>query len=164
MGQIFITSDHHFNHKNIIQYENRPFSNVEQMNIELIKLWNDVVSKHDVVYHLGDFSFGSPGDFLKQLNGKVFLILGNHDKRIHKKLNYWYGQGFDKVYDRPIIIDNLILSHEPIVDYNFSFINVHGHIHSNKMEINNTNNKYINVSVEVTNYKPIPLNKLLTQH
>lgn len=164
MAQTFITSDHHFNHKNIIQYENRPFENLSHMNNELIRLWNSVVSKHDVVYHLGDFSFGSPSDFLKQLNGKVFLILGNHDKKSHKNLNYWYEQGFIKVYDQPIIIDNLILSHEPIINYGFSFINIHGHLHSNKMEVINHDNQYVNVSVELTDYKPISLNKLLSQH
>ena len=129
-NKIFVTSDHHFNHKNIIQYENRPFNNIDEMNKELIKKWNNVVSKNDIVYHLGDFCFSNtPSDFLKQLRGKVILIMGNHDKKIKKNVNFWYDQGFYKVYDKPIITDNyVILSHEPITQITFSTINIHGPI------------------------------------
>ena len=52
------------------------------MNQEIIKRWNSVVSKNDIVYHLGDFAFGNKNfieSIVNQLNGKIYLILGNHD-------------------------------------------------------------------------------------
>lgn len=79
---IFFTADHHFGHANIIRFTNRPFRDLDEMNEELIKRWNEKVGKEDFVYHLGDVSLGKP-DFTKevldQLNGKIFLIKGNHE-------------------------------------------------------------------------------------
>lgn len=54
---IFVTSDTHFNHKNIIKYCNRPFKDVEEMNEAIINNWNNLVTNDDVIYHLGDFGF-----------------------------------------------------------------------------------------------------------
>ena len=54
---LFFTSDTHFYHKNIIEYAQRPFSSIENMNKELIKNWNSVVSSEDTVFHLGDIGF-----------------------------------------------------------------------------------------------------------
>lgn len=56
------------------------------MNETLIRLWNEVVSPKDVIYHLGDFGFGSVSKLRKiisSLNGKKFLCVGSHDKKIH---------------------------------------------------------------------------------
>jgi calcineurin-like phosphoesterase family protein len=49
---------HTFFHRNIIQYSNRPFESVEDMNEQMIQRWNKQVKKDDIVYHLGDFAFG----------------------------------------------------------------------------------------------------------
>ena len=88
MANIWITSDTHFNHYNIIEYCNRPFSNVDEMNKELIKRWNSVVKKNDKVWHLGDFFLGKKddaADIISHLNGNIYLIKGNHDIK-----NQWY--------------------------------------------------------------------------
>lgn len=77
----WFTSDHHFGHKNIIEYEQRPFANVESMNRILIENWNKTVAPGDVVYHLGDFALDrldAIKTILDQLTGDVHLILGNH--------------------------------------------------------------------------------------
>ena len=79
---IFFTSDHHFYHNNIIEYCNRPFSSVGEMNSEMVSRWNSVVKQSDVVYHLGDFSLGNKEhikEILDSLNGRIFFIQGNHD-------------------------------------------------------------------------------------
>ena len=57
----YFTADTHFGHGNIIKYCNRPFKNHLEMDDELIRRWNNVVSNEDEVYHLGDFEFGAPG-------------------------------------------------------------------------------------------------------
>ena len=82
MNNIYFTSDHHFGHTNIIKYSNRPFNNVDEMNEELIKRWNSKIQPHDRVYHLGDVGLGSPDELreiLHRLNGKIYLIKGNHE-------------------------------------------------------------------------------------
>ena len=135
MGQkIWITSDTHFNHANIINYCARPFKDVEEMNATLISKWNNVVGKNDIVWHLGDFALGGAEEvsrFREKLNGKIYLIRGNHDHHT----NGWYvARGFDKVYDRPVVIDkNVLLSHAPITtEYNCGeLINLFGHVHNN---------------------------------
>ncbi|MCC6372179.1 MAG: metallophosphoesterase family protein [Bacteroidia bacterium] len=81
-SKIWFTSDHHFGHKNILEFSKRPFATVEEMNAELVKRWNERVAKEDEVYHLGDFALMSPGklrQLREQLNGKIYLIAGNHE-------------------------------------------------------------------------------------
>ena len=94
MSNLFITADTHFGHENILNYCNRPFKSLEHMDSELIRRWNARVKPSDVVLHLGDFSFrNTPGgkqgegsttnkswDYLKQLNGNVVILQGNHDR------------------------------------------------------------------------------------
>lgn len=78
----FFTSDTHFNHANIIKFCNRPFKDVEQMNDVMITNWNSVIGKDDTVFHLGDFCLGGAAEWTKildRLNGKIYLIMGNHD-------------------------------------------------------------------------------------
>lgn len=87
MKNIFFTSDHHFGHNNIIKFSNRPFENVEEMDKELIKRWNEKVKPEDEVYHLGDFALASKEEtqaILEQLNGTIYLIEGNHEGAAHQ--------------------------------------------------------------------------------
>lgn len=83
-SRIFFTSDTHFGHTNIIKYCNRPFSCVEEHDETLIKNWNEKVGPNDIIFHLGDFAFGSEKqwmNYLDRLNGKKYLVIGNHDWR-----------------------------------------------------------------------------------
>lgn len=67
-------------HKNILEYCQRPFDSVEQMNEVLIKNWNNTINEDDIVYVLGDFGFGNKGtlkNIVGQLKGRKILILGN---------------------------------------------------------------------------------------
>jgi len=82
----WFTADTHFCHENIIKYCNRPFRDWKEMDRALISNWNSVVAKEDVVYHLGDFAFGREAKtawlpmLANELQGKIHLIKGNHDK------------------------------------------------------------------------------------
>ncbi|MBF8984337.1 phosphoesterase [Lutibacter sp. B2] len=151
---IYLTSDTHFNHDKIIDYENRPFDNVEEMNKILIENWNKTISNKDTIYHLGDFAWGCQEDIQKigqQLNGYKILIIGNHDSSYSK--TWWHNVGFNDVIDGGIILDDFyLLSHEPLyVNENMPYINIHGHLHNNKME----GSQYYNVSVELHDYRPV---------
>ena len=110
---MLITSDQHFFHKNIIQYENRPFLTKEEMNESMIKDWNSVVHKRDYIYVLGDLAFGNKEmikNLISRLNGRIHLIMGNHDgKRSYK---WWLECGIEWVSKYPILYENnYILSH-----------------------------------------------------
>lgn len=147
--KIFITADHHFHHKNIIEYCGRPFKTVEEMDKRMIEKWNNKVTKDDLVIHLGDFALGTKEkvkETREMLNGTIILIKGNHDR---------VSEGFIIVEDS-IRIGNLVFSHRPIPKNEISkgCINVHGHIHE-KESISG-----INVSVEKTDYEPILLDEL----
>jgi len=80
----WFTADSHLGHANIIRFCNRPFNDVDEMDTKLIENWNSKVGPKDEVYHLGDFAFRSkyhPNIYKNELNGKIHLIFGNHDKK-----------------------------------------------------------------------------------
>lgn len=164
MGKQYFIADTHFNHDKIIDYCNRPFNNVTEMNNKLICNWNKVIQNDDdVIYHLGDFAFDNIetiAKFRKKLKGKIFLIMGNHDNYAVKR---YYEAGFDKVYDKPILIRNntIILSHEPVfINNNCPFMNVFGHIHDSVIYKDYTENAFC-VSVERINYTPISFEEMI---
>lgn len=84
MANIYLTSDDHFWHNNILkpEYDNRPFDTVEEMNKALIQNWNDTVSDNDTVINLGDMFMGRIeyiDEIMPQLNYKrMIYVKGNH--------------------------------------------------------------------------------------
>lgn len=151
---VFFTADLHFNDKNIMLYENRPFENINEMNNNLVKNWNSVVSVNDEVYVVGDFGGdGIEEKFLSMLNGVKYLVKGNHDVRSN---DYYRQVGFKEVYDKPVIFEGVwILSHEPIyVCENMPYANIFGHVHNSPIYKTYSSHHYC-VSVERTAYKPI---------
>ena len=86
----FFTADTHFKHTKILEYTNRPFNDVDEMDSEMIYRWNSVVRKNDVVFHLGDFAFASTLDvelLLRKLNGNFQFVPGNHVRQLLKVRN-----------------------------------------------------------------------------
>ena len=172
MSKVFFTSDTHFSHNNIIKYENRPFKDKDDMNKKLIENWNNTISKDDEVYVLGDFCFGTPDEvynIAKQLNGKIHIILGNHDKGIKQMNRDKQKEVFEWVKDYYVLKHNkikFVLFHYPIQVWDcrhHGVVHLYGHIHSNlgnhSMEYD-IKNSY-NVGVDVNNFKPIELNEIL---
>jgi calcineurin-like phosphoesterase family protein len=149
---IYFTSDTHVGHHNIIKYCNRPFFSVDEMNSKLIANWNSIVSKDDIVYHLGDFGFGSHEKMLpifNSLNGIKHLIKGNHDSGAIKRLSW------ESIHTNLIISINgkkVYLSHHPNdevgnVEFDLYF---HGHTHNGLLP---TKTK-IDVGVDAWNFLP----------
>ena len=134
----FFTSDTHFNHANIIKFCNRPFKDVEQMNETLIANWNRMISNDDIVFHLGDFCLGGAAEWTKvlaRLNGKIYLILGNHDL---KNLRQGFVGRFEHVAMQMHIMmgkQRIYLCHYPFLCFEGGYKNVwqlFGHVHSRK--------------------------------
>ena len=119
----YYIADTHYFHKNLIKrMDNRAFETVEEMNEYMIQQHNKKVRKNDEVIFIGDFSFGDTKatmEILKRLNGKKFLITGNHekylsDKNFDKSLFGWI-EPYKEMHDNN---RSVILCHYPILFYN----------------------------------------------
>lgn len=171
-SKIFFTSDTHFNHKNIILYCQRPFETVEKMNEVLIANWNSKVPSDGIVFHCGDFALGGSEAWHKimpRLNGKIHLILGNHDL---KNFRQGYADSFASVQEQ-LTIDigkkKIILTHFPLLCYHgtwgseMNVWNLMGHVHT--LKSNNSGKDFerlqylfptqYDVGVDFNNYTPI---------
>ena len=156
-GKIFVISDLHLNHRNIIRYCHRPFSNVGIMNKTIVQRWNKVVGSRDTVYFVGDFSMrGSPQFWKKKLKGRIIFVRGNHDHKIknarHHLTLHHRGHSFYFVHN----------PHDAPTNWNGWII--HGHVHNNQMKaypLINGDKKRINVSAELTNYYPLDLDTII---
>lgn len=167
----YFTSDTHFGHQNIIKFCDRPFVNTDEMDNKLIENWNDVVGKDDVVFHLGDFCFGGSNKWKyvrEQLNGKIYLIKGNHDiKNYQNSYRYMFEDVNFQMYIR-IEDVSIYLNHFPFLCYGGTYNNNHevwqlfGHVHSyegsrgkDKDRLNYLFSKQYDVGVDNNNYTPI---------
>lgn len=144
MAEIWLTSDTHFYHEQDFLYKPRGFESTEAMNEAIVERWNSVVSPEDLVYHLGDVLMSHYDvSILQRLNGKIYLIRGNHDT--DRKLSDINATG--KLANEFIHTSELIkfgklslfLCHYPVLtanhdDKHFSrhVINLHGHTHQKK--------------------------------
>lgn len=159
----FVISDTHFLHKNIIKYANRPFTSINEMDIQLINNWNSIVSNEDIIYHLGDFGIDNKTrleEIFNSLNGKKILIEGNHDRR--SKVCKFNWKEIHKLHTISYKNQLFILCHYPLMSWDrqhYGSIHLYGHIHNHDPLIK-LKNAY-NVSVEQINYKPISLDKFI---
>lgn len=167
---IYLTSDWHHAHKNIIKYNNRPYSDLDEMHWNLIKNHNSRVTPQDTTYFLGDFSFATKFEdienFIHQLNGKKILVFGNHDKP-HRK-DYIKSNLFETCTDyveENFVLDGkkvlVVMSHFPFLSWNkghHGSLMLHGHCHSdNKMNINT---RRYDVGADGNNYFPISMEEI----
>lgn len=184
MAQKWIISDTHFSHANIVRFTKedgtpiRPgftdestgeFVSFHEKDIAfhdecLIQRWNALIAPNDDVYHLGDFG---NIEIKKRLNGKVRLILGNHDDRIQahvlarsfKSVRSW--RVFSTEFALPVV-----LCHYPLHKYVDipvpRRLNVHGHIHEKVIKDSSgvPDPWYLNVCVEHTNCAPVSFDTL----
>jgi len=138
----FFTSDHHFGHENILKFQSntRRYSSIHEMNKEYTNKWNSQANEKDIIYHLGDLTFGDPIPYLKYLNGQIKIIPGNHDKWSKKnKFKELYSK-HGKIEILPLIsvlkLDHIkqiiVLCHYPMYSWAHSFHgswHLYGHCH-----------------------------------
>ena len=162
---IYVTSDLHFGHGNVIKYDNRPFQDVEEMDRALIALWNNTVLQKDTVYILGDFSWyegEKTNKILKQLHGKKILIVGNHDKKFLDDPEFNRNL-FAGIYDYFELKENhvrYVMFHYPIADFNGKLrgaIHLYGHIHNTNLPLEESLEHSYNVGAVRHNYTPVRL-------
>jgi len=164
-ARVFLISDLHFDHTNIIRYCDRPFRTSKEMNEVLLRNWNSTVRPFDTVYFLGDLTFGpdrhSCDYWLERFNGRVFFIRGNHDADlIHKATEL--PNNFVVQYRG----HKFMLSHKPSRPAYWTGWIIHGDKHNNHLDeypFINRARMTLNVSAEVVNYKPISIENILSE-
>lgn len=152
---IYFSSDSHFAHSNICRAttawpdtsKTRDFKSLDHMNDVLVNEINNKVGENDVLFHLGDFSFGgfeNIEEFRSRILCKnVHLILGNHDHHIERNK-----EGIQSLFssvNHYMVLDlkrpgkgnevhrtSLVLCHFPMASWdsmNQGRIHLHGHVH-----------------------------------
>lgn len=174
----WFTADLHLGHRNIIDYCNRPFRDVESMNHALIENWNDSVAPDDVVWVIGDFALGKIGETLplvSTLHGHKILVAGNHDRcwaghgrRSDGWTERYVQAGFNEVLQGSTRVDvegtSVVVCHFPYrgdsqsVDRYIEHRPIdkghwllHGHVHERWVQ----DGRMINIGVDATGFRPI---------
>lgn len=163
----------HLGHKNVIEYDFRPYDTVEEMDAELIKNWNSVVTEDDDVYIIGDFIYHSShvaSYYLRQLKGRKHLIIGNHDlKTVEDEKACEY---FDSIERLGYIRDgdaDVVMCHYPIAEWNGKrrkknkSYHVYAHIHNRKnptYDYMKKQDRALNAGCMINGYVPVTLEQL----
>lgn len=155
-GTAWVISDTHFYHKNIGVYCNRP----DDWHNLIITNWNTYIKNEDIVFHLGDFALTSKSklqELIPLLNGRIMLLRGNHDKFSKA----FYNEQGITLREHPLYINlnpekRWVFSHRPL-DILSGYYNFHGHIH----DLESSSPYHINLSVEMTEYKPVKMSELI---
>lgn len=185
--RVWASSDHHFNHKNIIRFCNRPFTSLWHMNADMVAGHNAIVAPDDVFLALGDLALGDfeeALDFASQLNGVKYLMPGNHD-RVSSAMakNPEYAERFQTLYEAAgftvlpetgVTVDiagrRIALSHYPYIgDHTENDRHaalrpkddglplLHGHIHNTRR----IDGRMFNVGVDVNGFTPVSEKQIL---
>ena len=161
MPAVFLVSDTHFGHAGVCRFTHgdtdvkiRPWTDPDEMDEDMVRMWNETVRSNDKVYHLGDVVINRKAlPIMNRLNGDKVLIRGNHD--IFRDDEY-------RKYFRELrayhVMNGMILSHIPIHTESLGRFgtNIHGHLHTNRVMLDNVIDvRYNCVCVEQTDFRPI---------
>jgi calcineurin-like phosphoesterase family protein len=178
--RLYFTSDTHYNHTNICRGVTRwtdaeditrDFKTLDQMNDRIVAGINTEVGQDDILFHLGDWSFGGfemIEQFRNRINCKnIHLILGNHDhhidrnkddiQRLFTSVNQYLELEVNKEH-------NFVLMHYPIMSWNKmndGVIHLHGHVHL-PPDRRIGKGKMMDVGVDGNGMDSISLSKVLT--
>ena len=163
--KVWVWSDQHFGHFNIIRYTDRPFEATEQMNESMYANYLARVGEDDLVLFGGDVSFGALEPVrarLQALPGEKILVLGNHefDGGGYRKHHVFDWTMMSFVFRAPISGQSVLVTHVP-VDEHFlpkNTVNLHGHTHRHTI-----GPRHVNMSVEHMDFGPMLLSDLLAR-
>lgn len=156
---LYLTSDLHFGHGNIIRYCNRPFSSLEEMDEGIIKKWNNKIPQEATTIFLGDFSFHHKLDrvnhILSRLNGKKVIVKGNHDGDAVMDAN-WDMKFVAGPVELVVGKQRAFLLHYPLESWEASYhgtYHLHGHMHGTTPF--NPNRRKMDVGIDAhPNFEP----------
>lgn len=163
----YFTADWHIGHARIIEYCNRPFKNVSEMDVAILDMFQKAVKPGDTLYYLGDLAFGKDSvlktlEIIKNAGVTLHYIVGNHDKK-YKHLIKPYCETFRDVVELQVGNTFMILYHYGIEDWNGAFhgsIHLHGHSHNMLKHIKNRRD----TGIDATGFKLLPLSQVLQIH
>lgn len=172
-NKIWFVSDTHFGHQKEFLWGPRGFESSKEHDEAVIRNWNSVVAPEDTVYHLGDVMLGDNEyglECLKRLNGKIHIIVGNHDTQTRELLYYDCPNVMTTSYAKEIKIGKyyLWLCHYPTITANYDddkpwakhLINIYGHTHQ-KTKFYNDNPYMYCVCLDTHNNFPVDLDTIL---
>ena len=163
----YVISDLHLGHTRLLTgWKEKPlmrhFASLDAMHECIVERWNATIKEANTqVYVLGDITLHRRYlPILKELTGSKVLIRGNHDTfKLKDYLPY-----FEDIRGCHVYQKRFLLSHAPwhpgsMTRYD---LNIHGHLHTQVvMNGEYRDRRYINVSVEQTNYYPVNLDQLV---
>lgn len=163
---IYFIADTHFGHENIIKHCDRPFNDVDEMDNTILENINKVVKPKDILWHLGDFAWHNPKNYVDNIRcNNIYILHGNHDVsnkrnlvKLHKDghIRYHHYKYSSVICDLKWHGHKFKLCHYPLDSWEsmqHGSIHLHGHTHGNSSKMNNR----IDVGVDVTDYKPISI-------
>jgi calcineurin-like phosphoesterase family protein len=168
----FITSDIHFGHKNIMSFcpvSRARFKNdVDYMNEQIIREWNETVSPKDHTYILGDVAFCNAekaAGFVNRLNGSKTLIIGNHDKKLiqHKVFQDCFLDWQD-YYSINVNGTKVIMFHYPISEWDQMHrgsVHLFGHVHGGPHSLEGS--RALDVGMDSTHRVVVPLDEMVNK-
>lgn len=160
-SEVYVAADLYLGYNNIIRRNNRPFMNVEEMNKLLLKNWNDTICSDDIVYFLGDISYGESAKdidyWLKRLSGNIVFIKGDDD----------FSEDIEFLLDY-VTVDignrHFCLVHNPAdAPEDFDGWTIHAHNYSHDLQKHpfiDRERKTINISLEATEYRPVSFTEI----
>lgn len=156
----YFTSDTHFGDHRVLNLYPRPYASTADMDGDLIRRWNAVVSPDDEIWHLGDFARSAKiaADVLPQLNGRKHLVVGNNDIAPEMSVGWASIQPYAEIERDGRL---LVLCHYPFRSWNRQHrgaVNLHGHSHGRMKELP----RQCDVGVDVWGYAPVALESVLT--
>lgn len=148
----YIITDTHLKLNELFGPFKKWFKTVKDYNDAFIKNWNSVVTDDDIIVHLGDVGDRDAiEEILPKLNGRKWLVLGNHDK-LSKS---FYEKYFEQVFPKKVSISKrIVLSHLP-TKVDDDEINLHGHTHEIVLKSKN----HINMCQEIQGFKPVSIKR-----
>ena len=162
----YLFSGLHLNNDNIIDYCNRPFSSVEEMNETLLKHWNAVVDPDDEVLYGGDLTIRTLAaallDWLDELNGEIVFLLGNHDGTVLEEMDWVQFVEYFRFEHRGVPFYAI---HDPADGpSNWKGWLLHGCHHNNwpnHFPFVDHDSRCVNCSVKLLDYRPLATNRLV---